>query len=43
MVHGTGKMPKGCSLHPMLPPIKHEGCGYYFIDTQENKIVKGVV
>ena len=30
-----------CSLHPCGPPILHEECGYYFLDTWENnKVIK---
>jgi len=30
-----------CTIFPDAPPILHEGCGYWFIDTwEDNKIVK---
>jgi len=30
-----------CGMYPSNPPIVHEECGYYFIDTwDDNKIVK---
>lgn len=33
--------PKRCRVFPEAPPILHEGCGYYFIDTWDNnRIVK---
>lgn len=33
-----------CIHFPSLPPITHDECGYYFIDTwEENKIVKRIV
>jgi hypothetical protein len=36
--------PLRCSLYPANPPIIHDGCGYYFLDTYEdNKIVKRIL
>lgn len=33
-----------CYLYPDGPPIIHEGCSYYFIDTLDNdKIIKRIV
>ena len=30
-----------CWRYPEMPPIMHEGCGYYFLDTwEDNKVVK---
>lgn len=29
-----------CGMYPDAPPILHEGCGYSFYDTWEDKIVK---
>lgn len=29
-----------CDLYPDSPPIRYDGCGYYFYDTRESKTVK---
>ena len=41
LIHKSER-PLRCSLYPANPPIVHEECGYYFLDTwNNNKIVKG--
>lgn len=33
--------PNRCKVFPEAPPILHEGCGFYFLDTcEKNKKVK---
>lgn len=42
-IHDDPDRPLKCKLWPELPPIPFEGCGYFFLDLWENKIVKRVV
>ncbi len=36
LIHDDSGRPDKCKLWPEMPPIPHEGCGYYFIDLWEN-------
>ena len=43
LIHGCDRELK-CTLYPSAPPIVHEGCGYFFVDTLENDaVIKRVV
>ena len=42
--YGSKDRPIRCVLFPEMPPILHDDCGYYFLDTwEDNKVVKGIV
>ena len=36
LIHDDPKRSDKCKLFPEMPPILHNGCGYYFLDTWEN-------
>lgn len=38
-IHNSKEYPIKCRLHPQAPPILIEGCGFYFYDKINDKIL----